>query len=97
MESFAMRTTIELPDDLLRRAKAEAALRGIKFKDLVQESLQRLLESTSSTDTAANEMELPTVYDLMKDYCGIVDSGISDLATNPAYMEGFGRDSLGHR
>jgi hypothetical protein len=28
-----MRTTIDLPDDLFRRAKAEAALRGMKFKD----------------------------------------------------------------
>jgi hypothetical protein len=30
-----MRTTIDLPDELLRRAKAAAALQGIKLKDLV--------------------------------------------------------------
>lgn len=30
-----MRTTIDLPDDLFRRAKATAALRGIKLKDLI--------------------------------------------------------------
>jgi hypothetical protein len=30
-----MRTTIDLPDDLLRRAKAAAALEGVKLKDLV--------------------------------------------------------------
>jgi hypothetical protein len=35
-----MRTTIDLPDDLLRRAKATAALRGIKMKDLIAELLQ---------------------------------------------------------
>jgi len=30
-----MRTTIALPDDLFRKAKARAALDGISFKDLV--------------------------------------------------------------
>ena len=28
-----MRTTIDLPDELFRRAKSEAALRGMKFKE----------------------------------------------------------------
>lgn len=30
-----MRTTIDLPEDLLRQAKSRAALEGIKLKDLV--------------------------------------------------------------
>ena len=42
----AMRTTIDIPDDLLRRTKAEAALRGLRLKDLVREALQRLLQET---------------------------------------------------
>ena len=29
-----MKTTVELPDDLFRKVKAAAALRGRKFKDL---------------------------------------------------------------
>jgi hypothetical protein len=29
-----MKTTVELPDDLYREAKAEAALRGCRLKDL---------------------------------------------------------------
>jgi hypothetical protein len=32
-----MRTTIDLPEDLLRLAKATAALRGMKMKDLIAE------------------------------------------------------------
>lgn len=40
-----MRTTIDLPDDLLRRAKATAALRGQKLKDLVASFIERGLES----------------------------------------------------
>ncbi len=38
-----MRTTIDLPDELYRRTKAEAALRGRKFKDLVEDGLRRVL------------------------------------------------------
>jgi len=30
-----MRTTVDLPDELFRRAKATAAIRGIKLKDLI--------------------------------------------------------------
>jgi hypothetical protein len=36
-----MRTTIEIPDDLFRRAKATAALRGSTLKDLVIRALER--------------------------------------------------------
>ena len=40
----AMKTTVEVSDDLYRRAKAEAALRGRKLKDLVEEGLRLVLE-----------------------------------------------------
>jgi Arc/MetJ family transcription regulator len=39
-----MRTAIDLSDELYRRTKAEAALRGRKFKDLVEDALRRMLE-----------------------------------------------------
>lgn len=32
-----------------------------------------------------------SLHERMKDFCGIVDSGIPDLATNKKRMEGFGR------
>lgn len=38
-----MRTTIDIPEELLRRAKAEAALRGIRLKDYVTEALRQVL------------------------------------------------------
>ena len=38
-----MRTTVDIPEDLLRRAKAVAALRGLRLKDIVRDALQRLL------------------------------------------------------
>jgi hypothetical protein len=81
-----MKTTIEVPDDLYRRAKAEAALRGRRVKDLVEEGLRLVLEKPPASPKRASLAEL------MKDVIGIVDSGVPDLATNPKYMEGFGED-----
>ena len=90
-----MKTTIELPDELFRRAKATAALRGRKLKDLVEEGLRHVLESPEPDRPALDSA--PSLHDRMKQYCGIVDSGVSDLSTNPKYMEGFGSDSMGDR
>ena len=38
-----MKTTIELPDELFREAKATAARRGTHLKDLFREALEREL------------------------------------------------------
>jgi hypothetical protein len=35
-----MRTTVDLPDDLFRRSKALAALRGDSFKELVVRAIE---------------------------------------------------------
>jgi hypothetical protein len=39
-----MKTTVELPADLLRRAKAEAALQGRSFKDLLIDAIREKLD-----------------------------------------------------
>lgn len=39
-----MKTTLELPDDLFRRTKTEAAMRGQPMKDLVVEALEEKLK-----------------------------------------------------
>lgn len=85
-----MRTTIDLPDELYRRAKAEAALRGRKFKDLVEEGLRRVLEAPEPEKPLERPV-IPSVHDLMSDLCGIAKDAPSDYAINPKYMDGFGR------
>lgn len=90
-KSMNVRTTVELPEELLRQAKAKAALDGRKLKDLVEEGLRRVLEPGYSV------AEPGSLYRIMKKYAGVVDSGIPDLATNPKHLEGFGSDSMGHR
>lgn len=160
-----MKTTIDFPEDLLRRAKAEAALRGRKLRELVLEGVTRVLDqpepagpargtaakrpadgggivnggggglasnpkppegggrgpvpgklpllrpgrrpaaapadqeifADDQADTTAASAQLPSVHELMQDCCGMVDSGLRDLSTNPKHLEGLGRDSMGDR
>ena len=79
-----MKTTIELPDDLYRAAKAEAALRGRPLKDLVEEGLRLAL----ATPRKPSQRRLEA---LMERAGGMVDSGVPDLATNPVHMKDFGK------
>jgi hypothetical protein len=43
-----MRTTVELPDELLRRAKAQAALQNRPLKDLIADGLKLLLRTSGA-------------------------------------------------
>lgn len=47
-----MKTTIELPDELLRRAKAEAALRGESLKAFIEEALTERLRRVGAEPPA---------------------------------------------
>ena len=85
-----MRTSVDLPDELFRRTKTAAAIRGRKFKDLVEEGLLRVLESPE--ESYRKSPPKLTLLDLMGDACGIVSSGICDLASNPKHLKEFGRD-----
>jgi hypothetical protein len=82
-----MKTTVEMPDELYRRAKAEAALRGRKLKDLVEEGLRLVLEAPRKA------CKRPSLAELMEPARGVVDTGISDLGSNPEHLKGFGRDA----
>jgi hypothetical protein len=81
-----MKTTVEVSDDLYRRAKAEAALRGRKLKDLIEEGLRLVLEGPR------NARRRPSLAGLMKRTRGSIDSGVPDLGSNRKHLAGFGRD-----
>jgi hypothetical protein len=82
-----MKTTVEVPDELYRRAKAEAALRGRTLKDLVAEGLRLVLEAPREKHSSSS------LARLTKHARGVVDSGIPDLASNPEHLTGLGRDA----
>ena len=85
-----MKTTVEVPDELYRQAKAEAALRGRKVKDLIEEGLRLVLQ-------APRKRSSPRLAELMKPARGVVASGVPDLASNPEHLAEFGRDARRHR
>lgn len=82
-----MKTTIELPDELYRKAKATAALNGRKLKDLIEEGLRRVVE------TSRSGRRQRSLSELMAGARGVVESGVPDLGSNPRHLKDFGRDA----
>ena len=82
-----MKTTVEVPDALYRKAKSMAALRGRKLKDLIEEGLRLVVEAPRGPRRQRS------LSDLMKGARGIFDSGIPDLASNPRHLIGLGRSA----
>jgi len=54
-----MRTTIDLPDDMFRRAKAVAALRGLSLKELISSFVETGLGRGDSGQTMGHDRPLP--------------------------------------
>jgi hypothetical protein len=79
--------TIELSDEVAARLAEASERQQVPPSRLVQEALEKTLPAPPA-QPAPNE---PSLYDLMKNGFGCVDSGVTDLATNPKYLEGYGR------
>ena len=50
-----MRTTLDLPDETFRQLKAQAALKGMKLKELVTQLIERGLAHEPNQPTAQRE------------------------------------------
>jgi plasmid stability protein len=59
-----MKTTLDLPDELMRAIKVRAAQQGRKIKDVVSELLRRGLSQAESGETTspARRVTLPLVH-----------------------------------
>lgn len=57
-----MKTTLELPDELMRAIKVRAAQQDRKIKDVVTELLQRGLAEPERPAPAARRVQLPLVH-----------------------------------
>lgn len=56
-----MRTTLDLPDALLRQLKAQAALDGTTLKSLIAELVERGLTQRSAKGATTPRSKLPTI------------------------------------
>lgn len=59
-----MKTTIEIPEPLYRRAKIRAVERGESLKDLFLSALQRELAEEDKTPAKSPELDRPDLYTL---------------------------------
>lgn len=55
-----MRTTVDISDDVYRQAKAQAALRGIKFREFMEEAL-RLALAVPQQDNKPRRITFPLI------------------------------------
>lgn len=56
-----MRTTLDLPDETFRQLKAQAALRGLKLKELVAQLIQRGLAAGANAPLPEQQATAMTV------------------------------------
>jgi hypothetical protein len=54
-----MRTTLELPDELLKRAKIAAVERGVTLRELIGSALVKDLEAGPSQEPAIRRVSFP--------------------------------------
>jgi hypothetical protein len=54
-----MRTTLDLPDDLLKRAKIEAVERGTSLRELIGAALERELSGASDSKPRRKRARFP--------------------------------------
>lgn len=79
MRTISLRLRDDLADDLEKAAQA----RGVTKTSLICESLQQTLHAQSGPRA--------TAYDLSRDLIFKRGRAPKDLATNPRYMNGFGK------
>ena len=85
MKTITVKVYETLDEKLARTASAE----GISKGELLRRSVDFYF---ASNPVPAKAKKRPTLHDRLKKYIPRKGSGVSDLATNPKYMEGYGRD-----
>lgn len=77
--------SIEMPEALAERITEAATAEGVSREEFLRKAaIERLAKPSQKSGKS------PTAYDLSADLCGSLDSGVTDLASNPKYLEGFG-------
>jgi len=76
--------SLKLPDRLLELLEDESRARRTTKSSLIRECLEKTLAPPPAGGEA-------TCYDLARDLAGSIKGLPRDLATNPKYLEDFGR------
>lgn len=62
-----MKTTLDIPDDIFRQAKARAALRGVPLRQLVTEALREKIVSPSSARNVPSDPPWMQTFGVLAD------------------------------
>ena len=73
---------IRIPDELETQLEVLASRRGETKSAIARDVLSKGVRRRSDD---------LSVFDLMRDQIGIIETGVGDLASNPNHLEGFGR------
>ena len=76
---------IELSDELAARLEAVSAAEQMAPTEWAKEAVVKALPVKQAADSQQKALEV------LHDLVGCFDSGVTDLATNPKCMEGFGK------
>lgn len=76
--------SLKLPETLVARLEAEARSRKKSKSAIIRDYLEQGLNGSPRG-------KRPSFYEQAQDLCGTGHSGVSDLATNPEHLEGFGK------
>lgn len=87
-----MRSTFDLPDDLMRQAKIAAVERGVALRDLVAEGLRHILAQPS---TARRRGKLPSIR--IAEDAPILRTSIAELKSLEAEEEAERLDAIYRR
>jgi hypothetical protein len=86
-----MRTTVDIPDELYREAKARAALDGIRFRDLIEAGLRAVLASRQSGADEPRRASFPLIPKRSGHRITIEDVRRAEAETAQAEDESHGR------
>jgi len=78
--------TIELSEELAARLESASLARHLPPATFAQQVLEKMLLTPEGGFPEDDTLS----FDRMKDGFGCIKSGVSDLATNPEHLEGFG-------
>ena len=90
-KNFGMR----LAPDQRRAIERLAEARGVTMKEAVLDAVRRQLADLAERDAQADEPYVPTGRLKGAEHLIGTFDGPSDLSTNPAHMEGYGRPRNG--
>ena len=75
--------SLKIPEELVSRVDALALAKRTSRSALLREALEEKLK-------AAARKAPPSLYEQSADLCGMGNSGLGDLASNPKHLDGFG-------